>query len=335
VEIGGSGKCLLARVDRLSGKPTCVDSTLNSVAWTDANGTSQNDAVQFDNAGAIYYAGWTNDAHMVLRKVANGVTTDLINDAIWVRDFVVAGDGSVFLKGSTTVTGTSWFRRITPQGGLQTITGENGNLLYKFPDGNIYFGQTVGGTHGVRRYLPSTGQMDPTFWIAASSESTPPTTYRDIGPFCTGPDAAAIATFCSSAGASVGKLITTENGTVYGLADHVMQYFPTLAQPSIGVGSITAMSAANQSDLVIAGLTGGVNVLTRYDAETDTETELLGAANETEIYRLHYVPAAHTVMFDGLRFADNTYIVGRVNLDTLQVTAAPTGSSRLVDFQTF
>jgi hypothetical protein len=40
-------------------------------------------------------------------------------------------------------------------------------------------------------------------------------------------------------------------------------------------------------------------------------------------------------MFDGLRFADNKYVIGQVDLSTGAVVASQTGSDKLVDFQTF
>jgi hypothetical protein len=40
-------------------------------------------------------------------------------------------------------------------------------------------------------------------------------------------------------------------------------------------------------------------------------------------------------MFDGLRFADNKYVLGRVDLSTNVVSMEPTGSTKLLDFQTW
>lgn len=335
VAAGGRGQCLLARVDRDSGVPLCVDKTLMWINWAQNNGNLLNPAVQFDDTGAVYYAGQTHDGHTVLRKYTNGISTDLINDAISVQAFLVLGDGSVFLRGSTTVTGSSWLRRITPQGALQTLANSSsGNLLHKFPDGNVYIGLYDGTNYGVRRFLASTGQMDPKFWIA--SNGTPSGSYLDVSPFCAGPTPVG-GSFCSYYGASVAGITTTDEDAVYGRADGVvMQYFPTLTKPATSIANVTAVTAGSGTALVLAGLTaGGANILTTIDTATDIEMELIGAANEVETYRLHYLRSTNSIMFDGLRFADNKYVVGQIDLDTMQATTAPTGSSRLIDFQTF
>jgi len=68
---------------------------------------------------------------------------------------------------------------------------------------------------------------------------------------------------------------------------------------------------------------------------TQTELQLIGPENEIEIYRLNFLAAEGKIMFDGLRFADNRYVIGQIDLQTMTVTASATGSSKLEDFQTF
>jgi hypothetical protein len=59
------------------------------------------------------------------------------------------------------------------------------------------------------------------------------------------------------------------------------------------------------------------------------------ASNEIEMYHLNYVASSNKIMFDGLRFSDNKYVIGQIDLNTGQVNSSQTGSSKLVDFQTF
>ncbi len=319
---GGDGDCLLARVDRSTGLMSCVDSTLSSITWPDDQWGYRNPAVQFDDKGAVYYEGWTTDGRTVLRRSHNGVTKNLINDAISLQDFLVIGDGSVFLRGSTNVSGTSWVRRITPQGGLQTLATHNsGNLLHQFPDGNVYIGLYDGSGSGVARFLTASGTMDPN--------------RMDISTYC------AIdrwdPAFCGSNGAYVSNVVTTENNEVFAVTGgRVFQLYPTLSKPTTTIHQVTNLAAGSAGRLFVAGLgAGGVNSLSVLDTATDTESVVVGAANEAEVYRLHHLPATNSVMFDGLRFADNTYVVGRLDLATMKVTTKPTGTTRLVDFQTF
>lgn len=320
-DAGGMGDCLLARVDRVSGLMSCVDSTLDSIRWDDDQWGYRNPAVQFDAKGAVYYEGYTNEGRTVLRRQDNGVTKNLINDAISLQDFLVAGDGSVFLRGSTNLTGASWTRRITPQGGLQTLaTSNSGGLLHQFPDGNVYLSLNDGTGSGVRRFLTATGTMDPD--------------YR-MGALC-GPDSAD-QTNCSGNGFGFSKVVTTDDGAVYAVSGgQVFQLYPTLSRPSTTINPITRLATGPAGKLFVAGLgAGNANSMSVLDTASDTESVVVGAGNEVEIYRLHHIPSTKSVMFDGLRFADNTYVLGRLDLATMTVTTKSTGSTRLVDFQTF
>jgi hypothetical protein len=76
-------------------------------------------------------------------------------------------------------------------------------------------------------------------------------------------------------------------------------------------------------------------VTTLYNTETDSEQTLVTASNEIEMYHLNYVASSNKIMFDGLRFSDNKYVIGQIDLNTGQVNSSQTGSSKLVDFQTF
>jgi hypothetical protein len=87
--------------------------------------------------------------------------------------------------------------------------------------------------------------------------------------------------------------------------------------------------------IIMAGVnTNGQNILTIYDTTAGTERKLIDETKEIEIYRLNYV-SSNKIMFDGLRFADNKYVIGQVDLSTGAVVASQTGSDKLVDFQTF
>jgi hypothetical protein len=79
----------------------------------------------------------------------------------------------------------------------------------------------------------------------------------------------------------------------------------------------------------------GKNITTIYNTSTDTEQVLIPASTEIEVYHLNYVASTNKIMFDGLRFSDNKYVIGQVDLNTKVVSASQTGSSKLLDFQTF
>ena len=72
-----------------------------------------------------------------------------------------------------------------------------------------------------------------------------------------------------------------------------------------------------------------------YHPATDTETQLIGPENEIEMYHLTYMPNSNSVMFEGLRFADNHVVLGQIDLDTGTVTVSTSLPSRLQDLQAF
>jgi hypothetical protein len=79
----------------------------------------------------------------------------------------------------------------------------------------------------------------------------------------------------------------------------------------------------------------GRYVLTLLNPSNGQEQVLGSPGDEIEIYHLSYAADENTMMFEGLRFSDNRYVIGQVNLSTLQVSATPTGTGQLVDFSTF
>ena len=114
-----------------------------------------------------------------------------------------------------------------------------------------------------------------------------------------------------------------------------MQYYPTFLAPTTLVKKIS-VSQGVMNNIILAGLDAdGKNILTLFDTSNDSETLLIGPDNEIEIYHLNYVASSNKIMFDGLRFSDNKYVIGQYDLNTMTFSASQTGSSKLVDFQTF
>jgi hypothetical protein len=67
--------------------------------------------------------------------------------------------------------------------------------------------------------------------------------------------------------------------------------------------------------LILAGsTTDSVNTLVVLDLDTFQETILIDSTNEVEIYNMSYITATNKIMFNGLRFSDNTLVVGEVDM---------------------
>jgi hypothetical protein len=132
----------------------------------------------------------------------------------------------------------------------------------------------------------------------------------------------------------------TADGAIYvvaggrGQPGTLAQYFPTLSFPVTSLGITVAQAAG--SNIALAGLNAsGQNVLNLYDTAGGTERQLIGPDQEIEIYHLNYVADGNRVLFDGLRFADNKYVLGQVDLDTGEVSFPTTSATKWKDFQTF
>lgn len=330
----GGPNCVLAEVDADSGNPVCVDSQISSVTtmfgMSGFYGMSGgNSPIQFDNAGNIYYVGFatsTGNGQMpvggmlTLRKNVNGTISNLISDNVTIRDFVVLGDGTVILSGTTTSTQTSWVRKITPTGSLSNLSATNpSTFLRKFADGNVYLGFNNSSSTGVRRYLASTGALDPKWWISSSDFFN---SYFQTASVCSGNGGyQKYPGFCSTQGSFVSTSFNIGNSStvvVAGLRGQngtsLMQYYPTVEPLSTSIKNVTLAQMVGNK-LILAGSTDdNVNSLVVFDLDTYQETILVDGSNEVEVYNMSYITATNKIMFNGLRFSDNTFVVGEVDM---------------------
>lgn len=317
--------CLLIRVDGNTNRANCVDSTLTSINW--ANGFG--DPIQFDGEGNIYYQG-SAGGRTILRVNAAGVTTDLINDNISLRGFLVMNDKNVIYSGSTNSTGTIFTRVITPGPSLVTLFMNNPSFMTFFPDNNVYYGNTWSSPNGIFRYLTATHELDPKAWIGDGTNNH----HRcaDAGN--------SSSYYCASP-----RLVKTTNRKVYAILSDgsssgrrtLAQYYPEVFQTDSMVTKIT-LAKGILSYIVLGGFDNdNHNALTLYDTNTDTETDLLGS-EDIEVYHIDYrnSDGHQIVMFDGLNFVGNKYVLCQVDLtDNNKLTCSPTNTMELTDLQLF
>jgi hypothetical protein len=158
--------------------------------------------------------------------------------------------------------------------------------------------------------------------------------------FCQGADRQANVGFCDWYGSHILGTHTTTDNKVFAVAGvgangTLMQYYPTLAKPTTQVTKATLMQGVITNLLLAGTNSAGQNILTVLNTSSGQESLLIGAGNEIEIYHLNYLANGNKVMFDGLRFSDNRYVIGQVDLSNGQVSVTPTGTGQLVDFLTF
>jgi hypothetical protein len=319
--VDGGNPCLLAEVNAQTGFPTCIDEELQSIQWNNYGFT--NSPIQFDSNGDIYYVGNAVNGKTTLRKYSTGQTVNLVNDNIYISDFLVLDDGGVVMSGSTTSSGVSWVRFLSSNNALSTLAaGSSANFITKFADGNAYFGifDNTESSQSVRRFNVSSKVLDTKKWIGSVWPGSTTSAYNNSNEICESNRISARG-FCDMTGSSITSLLAIPGQKTFVVAGRrgsdggtLMQYFPTVERPISVVRSVT-LAQSNGEDIFLSGTdSSGVNTLTIYDTNVKQETILIDSQNEIEIYNMTYVPSTDTVMFNGLRFADNKFVVGEVSL---------------------
>ena len=312
--------CLLVSIERESGIPTCVDSTLDNIQQ--GMGINTNPSVQFDDEGNIYYLGSASGS-TILRKSVQGASVDLINGNQSLSDFLVVGNGDVLLAGATQSSGTSWVRKLSAAGSLSTlISGVNATFIKKFADGNIWMGGWGSKGSFVARYIVSSGTMAPKYPFGWSHLGKPVEVALDglDGP-CLNSLSMINQAFCGPSGAQIREYFNIEgtNQTWVvagwsGSSAQLVRYTPTLLLADTMYSAISIARNVGKT-LVLSGVNANdVNILSLYDSATGNQTVIFDGSNEIEIYDMEYVPATGELLFSGLRFSDNRYVVGRVTL---------------------
>jgi len=319
----GGTPCLLAVIDVTTGVPTCVDSTLDSIRSSLGQNDNGNPPIQTDASGSVYYAGSAGSS-AVLRKVKAGVITDLITDNVWVWDFIVQSDGTVIISGKTNSSMVSWLRRISPSGSLKNLALEQVQSLWKFADGQIYAGLTPNnGYWGVKRYLADRDVLEDKYWIAEGDNAyfntsdsmsvctrTPVDLYMINQAFC-----GYRGTIFSPVFNVLGQKTFAVAGEGGGVLRQLWQYYPTPEKTN--VTAIKSVTLAQQviTTIILSGTSStGSNILSLYDTSSKQETVVMDGSNEVEIYSMSYSQKSNSILFTGLRFSDNKYVVGEVSL---------------------
>ena len=93
------------------------------------------------------------------------------------------------------------------------------------------------------------------------------------------------------------------------------QYYPTVEKTN--VTAIERVTLAQQviTTIILSGTSStGSNILSLYDTSSKQETVVMDGSNEVEIYSMSYSQKSNSILFTGLRFSDNKYVVGEVSL---------------------
>jgi hypothetical protein len=320
----GGTTCLLAVIDVSTGVPTCVDSTLDSITSSLGNNNG-NSPIQTDDSGAIYYAGYSGSS-TVLRKAKTGVVTDLINANISVQDFVVQSDGTVLVVGMTTSSRVSWLRRISPSGGLKNLAIGNVQALWKFADGKVYAGLWSDPSFGWKRYSTDLDALEDKYWISGNTNGFPRDAYFKLDPYdsisdCKFENSSKNHAFCGWYGTVVSPVFNVLGQKTFGVAGsmgqmrQLWQYYPTPEKTNVTAINNVTLAQQVVTTIILSGTSStGSNILSLYDTSSKQETVVMNGSNEVEIYSMSYSEKSNSILFTGLRFSDNKYVVGEVSL---------------------
>jgi hypothetical protein len=322
----GGTTCLLAVVEVSTGVPTCVDSTLDSITWgLGWNAGRGNSPIQLDSSGAVYYSGQAGSS-AVLRKAKNGVITDLINDNVTLQDFIVLSDGTVLVVGVTTSSQVRWLRRISAAGGLKNLAIGAVLSLWKFADGKVYAGLWSDPNFGWKKYSTELDAFEDKYWISGNMNGVTRDGFFKIDGTdrisdCSNANISKNNSFCGWYGTNVSPLFNILSQKTFGVVGtsgqsrQLWQYYPTVEKTN--VTAINSVTLAQQviTTLILSGTSlSGSNVLSLYDTSSKQETVVMDGSNEVEIYSMSYSQKKNAIMFSGLRFSDNKYVVGEVSL---------------------
>ena len=182
------------------------------------------------------------------------------------------------------------------------------------------------------RYNVAADTMDPTLWIGPNATQDL-TTYCGAAGIGTGPCTAGLSSMFGSrlvAGTSSGK--NFQPGT-----DGLVQTYPTLSTFTLPLRAISVLEASGNVVLAAGTTATAENILVKFDSDTNTVSTLASRASANgEIEFYHVEPSSNGyALFDGLRFNDNTYVIGKINYSTGEVTILSTVTGKLDDFKAF
>lgn len=307
----GTSTCVLAQVYRSTGQVVCLESSTISIDLSSKN------SIQFDSSGNIYYSGTRNSGAEVLRRFSNGLASDYVNQYQNFDSWLVLPNGDVLISGFTSSNGLSWIRKISTGGSVSSLASAGANWMMMFPDGNAYFSYS-GNENCIKRYLVQDQILDPIPWAGFVNQCKPATNSENIlGTF--------LNSFWITANAQV--LARYTSADLYYVYPTIQKANQPLKQITYGIPALTSM-------VLVGTNANGTNQMILFDSSTNTSSVLADGANEIEFYHVQLNLAQNRVYFDGLRFSDNKYVIGYLDLSNKAILSSDI-LTRVQDFQTF
>jgi hypothetical protein len=178
------------------------------------------------------------------------------------------------------------------------------------------------------RYLTDLDALEDKYWIAGNTNGFQPGSYfgvavgsADLISDCGGTNFTKNMAFCSRYGTVVSPVFNVLAQKTFGVAGQpseerqLWQYYPIVEKTNATAMNSVTLAQQVLTIIILAGTNSkGVNVLSLYDTSSKQETVVMDSSNEVEIYSMSYSQKKNAIMFSGLRFSDNKYVVGEVSL---------------------
>lgn len=183
---------------------------------------------------------------------------------------------------------------------------------------SVNFSNMFGGQSAKPIQLDQSGNI---FYQGYLSNGLKYLTYFDAPAICS-TNRSQMEGFCGPYGSQVQSIYNFEETGTYAVAGYkgssgvvLMQYYPIVEKQDSSISNV-ALSQGASGKIVLSGTSSeGYNITTVYDTKTKVETVVADASNEIEMYNITYIESMNKIMFNGLRFADNQFVVGEIALD--------------------
>jgi hypothetical protein len=196
--------------------------------------------------------------------------------------------------------------------------------LWTFADGKVYAGLWEN-DYGSRRYSVELDALEDKYWISGSNSGPARDSYFNVAgqnaiSDCKVNNNQENSSFCSWFGNIVSPIFNVLGQKTFGVAGSVRsrqlwQYFPIVEKTNVtAISGVTLAQQVNTMIILSGTSSTGSNILSLYDTSSKQETVVMDGSNEVEIYSMSYSQIKNAIMFSGLRFSDNKYVVGEVSL---------------------
>jgi len=308
---------ILVKINPDTNEVIGIDKTLSHMEWNEQTASPN---IQFDGLGSAYYLARDDSWNLVLRKyTSDGNIEDLINENMRIDHWLVRQNGTVVMGGETESTNLRWLRRLDPDSSLLNIAEPSEiGWIAEFPDSRVYAGMRFSDWHHGIYKLPQelshmSEEAEKQPYIGHSYGDYTP--QYDIDVLIQGHTEEYCRGFTQWQGGAMLYCKKDSSNNVYGLMASwwdvyrtVVKLFPVpeIIEPQVALLDRPTLMNVAGNYLVIAGSKDGINKLVLYDTLTGEETDLL--TQDIEVYHLD-VLSNGSIIFDGLRFEDNTIVV--------------------------